>query len=187
MNKIFSPVRDVILELEALNFINSDVGRCRAWIRLALNDGLLECYLTSLLRESTELGMYYQPGALLLDPEEREMLLSLLQGLASLAFQLSFKSAVLNEWTTTPLALAGLCAPASADDLRFAAAPPCRESWDTESQSSESTSSGRGAEGVAITSDFSLDTPGSSLLSSSLGSEKGSWSGQTENKSPLDR
>ncbi|XP_058262943.1 pleckstrin homology domain-containing family M member 1 isoform X1 [Hemibagrus wyckioides] len=175
--------RDVILELEGLSFINSDVGRCRAWVRLALNDGLLECYLTSLLRESTKLGAHYQPGALLLDPEEREVLLSLLQGLASLAFQLSYKSAVLNEWTTTPLALAGLCPPLPTDDLW----PPAsrRESWDTASQSSGSGGSGRGQEG-RTPSDISLDTTGSCHLSSSFGSEKESWSCQTENKSALE-
>ncbi|KAK3529405.1 hypothetical protein QTP70_031129 [Hemibagrus guttatus] len=174
---------DVILELEGLSFINSDVGRCRAWVRLALNDGLLECYLTSLLRESTKLGAHYQPGALLLDPEEREVLLSLLQGLASLAFQLSYKSAVLNEWTTTPLALAGLCPPLPTDDLW----PPAsrRESWDTASQSSGSGGSGRGQEG-RTPSDLSLDTAGSCHLSSSFGSEKESWSCQTENKSALE-
>ncbi|MCJ8738277.1 hypothetical protein PDJAM_G00033900 [Pangasius djambal] len=174
--------RDVIQELEGLSFINTDVGRCRAWVRLALNDGLLECYLTSLLRESTKLEAHYQPGALLLDPEEREVLLSLLQGLASLAFQLSYKSAVLNEWTTTPLALAGLCPPLSTDDLW----PPSsrRESWDTASQSSGSGGSGRGQEG-RTPSDLSLDTAGSCHLSSSFGSERESWSCQTENKSAL--
>ncbi|KAB5555316.1 hypothetical protein PHYPO_G00032300 [Pangasianodon hypophthalmus] len=174
--------RDVILELEGLSFINTDVGRCRAWVRLALNDGLLECYLTSLLRESTKLEAHYQPGALLLDPEEREVLLSLLQGLASLAFQLSYKSAMLNEWTTTPLALAGLCPPLSTDDLW----PPSsrRESWDTASQSSGSGGSGRGQEG-RTPSDLSLDTAGSCHLSSSFGSERESWSCQTENKSAL--
>lgn len=180
---VCSSFRDVILELEGLSFINSDVGRCRAWVRLALNDGLLECYLTSLLRESTKLGAHYQPGALLLDPEEREVLLSLLQGLASLAFQLSYKSAVLNEWTTTPLALAGLCPPLPTDDLW----PPAsrRESWDTASQSSGSGGSGRGQEG-RTPSDISLDTAGSCHLSSSFGSEKESWSCQTENKSALE-
>ncbi|KAF5899510.1 pleckstrin homology domain-containing family M member 1, partial [Clarias magur] len=172
--------RDVILEIEGLSFINSDVGRCRAWVRLALNDGLLECYLFSLFRESTNLGAHYQPGALLLDTEEREVLLSLLQGLASLSFQLSYKSAVLNEWTTTPLALAGLCPPLSTDDDPQ---PPSsrRESWDTASQSSGYGGSGRGQED-RTPSDLSLDTVGSSHLSSSFGSERESWNCHTENK-----
>ncbi|NXS14060.1 PKHM1 protein, partial [Neodrepanis coruscans] len=48
-------------ELEQLVFINTDVGRCRAWLRLALNDGLMECYLKLLLRDRSRLSDYYQP------------------------------------------------------------------------------------------------------------------------------
>ncbi|KAG5262951.1 hypothetical protein AALO_G00280820 [Alosa alosa] len=173
--------RDVILELEGLNFISSGVGRCRAWVRLALNDSLLECYLASLLRENSKLAGYYQQGALLLDTEDREVLLSLLQGLASLSFQLSYKSAVLNEWTVTPLALAGLCPPPAADQAFHANASSNgkhKESWDTVSQSSggSDVAAGRGGgvtEGVAEmrASNLSLDTTGSSQLSSSLSSD----------------
>ncbi|XP_070583555.1 pleckstrin homology domain-containing family M member 1 isoform X2 [Erythrolamprus reginae] len=101
--------RNIISELEKLVFINTDVGRCRAWLRLALNDGLMECYLKLLLHEKSQLAEYYHSPALLLDTEEVEFLLSYLQGLSSLAFDLSYKSAVLNEWTITPLSLSGLC------------------------------------------------------------------------------
>ncbi|KAJ8264613.1 hypothetical protein GJAV_G00151290 [Gymnothorax javanicus] len=177
--------RDVITELEHLNFISTDVGRCRAWVRLALNDGLVECYLAS-IREGSKLAAYYQPEALLLDPEDREVLLSYLQGLASLSFQLSYKSAVLNEWTVTPLALAGLCPGAEVLDLTPGAgtngAVMRKDSWDTVSQSSGSSDNmeaqrglGQGREGCGksglTSSSLSLDTTGSSQLSSSLSSD----------------
>ncbi|XP_051530923.1 pleckstrin homology domain-containing family M member 1-like [Myxocyprinus asiaticus] len=176
--------RDVVQELEHLNFINSDIGRCRAWVRLALNDGLLECYLTSLLREGSNLGSYYQPGALLMDPEDREVLLTLLQGLASLTFQLSYKSSMLNEWTNTPLILAGLCPPTPADEQQLC--PKRKESWDTVSQSSGGSGGSDWAQEAIqreprregcepnthlTSSNLSLDTSGSSQLSSSLSSD----------------
>ncbi|XP_068440042.1 pleckstrin homology domain-containing family M member 1 [Clinocottus analis] len=189
--------RDVVKELEKISFVKTDVGCCRAWLRLALNHGLLECYLASLFREGSKLRAHYQPSALLLNTEEREVLLSYLQGLASLAFNLSYKSAVLNEWTTTPLALAGLCPLSQADAIEPPpnggdlpnSKPVSKESWDTASQSSSSsdaldmlrgcpvtlTARGTGAlqEGSTAlnSSNLSLDTTGSSQLSSSLSSD----------------
>lgn len=187
----------MITELEKISFVGTDVGRCRAWLRLALNHGLLECYLVSLFRENSKLRTYYQPSALLLNTEEREVLLSYLQGLASLTFSLSYKSAVLNEWTTTPLALAGLCPLSQADTLDLpvnggnhpSSKPMCKESWDTVSQSSGSSDApdiqrgcpvllvGRGSSALQEgrtalnSSNLSLDTTGSSQLSSSLSSD----------------
>ncbi|KFQ40739.1 Pleckstrin homology domain-containing family M member 1, partial [Mesitornis unicolor] len=70
-------------ELEQLIFINTDVGRCRAWLRLALNDGLVECYLNLLLRERSRLPEYYQTTALLLDAEEKASLGSISQSSGS--------------------------------------------------------------------------------------------------------
>ncbi|XP_015243595.1 PREDICTED: pleckstrin homology domain-containing family M member 1 [Cyprinodon variegatus] len=180
--------RDVITELEKISYLGTDVGRCRAWLRLALNHGLLECYLTSLFREDSKLRAHYQPNALLLNEEDREVLLSYLQGLASLTFSLSYKSAVLKEWTTTPLALAGLCPLSQADTLNgfehLASKPGRKESWDTLSQSSGSSdpmdaqralSSGaeilQGEKTALYSSSLSLDTTGSSQLSSSLSSD----------------
>lgn len=189
--------RDVITELEKISFVGTDVGRCRAWLRLALNHGLLECYLASLFREGSKLRAHYQPSALLLNTEEREVLLSYLQGLASLTFSLSYKSAVLNEWTTTPLALAGLCPMSQADSLDLplnggdlpTSKPTYKESWDTVSQSSGSSDALDMQRGCPVTmlgrgtnvlqggrtalnsSNLSLDTTGSSQLSSSLSSD----------------
>lgn len=192
LNLLFSH-SDVISELEKISFVSTDVGRCRAWLRLALNHGLLECYLASLFREDSKLRAHYQHGALLLNTEEREVLLTYLQGLASLTFSLSYKSAVLNEWTTTPLALAGLCPVFQTEthDLLHNGGdlppsnPTSKELWDTESQSSSSSDAPdlqkrcpvltesvlQGCGSGLNTSNLSLDTTGSSQLSSSLSSD----------------
>uniref|UniRef100_H3AA51 Pleckstrin homology and RUN domain containing M1 n=1 Tax=Latimeria chalumnae TaxID=7897 RepID=H3AA51_LATCH len=178
--------RDVITELEHLNFINSDVGRCRAWVRLAVNDSLMECYLTTLLREKSLLCEFYQLTAFLLDSEECEVLLSYLQGLTSLMFHLSYKSAVLNEWTTTPLALAGLCPGTDLEPhVKSGSSSYRKESFDSSSQSSESEiievhhsrahsviHDKKNAEKSNLTSSMlSLDTTSSSQLSSSISSD----------------
>ncbi|XP_040473393.1 pleckstrin homology domain-containing family M member 1 [Falco naumanni] len=175
--------RNIVSELEQLIFINTDVGRCRAWLRLALNDGLMECYLKLLLREKSRLPEYYQATALLLDAEECEFLLCYLQGLTSLTFELSYKSAVLNEWTVTPLSLSGLC-PVSEllEPLASSASEPRRKaSLGSISQSSGSDEieiqpsvlpiSKASSKTKLTSSSLSLNTTGSSQLSSSLGSD----------------
>uniref|UniRef100_A0A8C5UFT3 Pleckstrin homology and RUN domain containing M1 n=1 Tax=Malurus cyaneus samueli TaxID=2593467 RepID=A0A8C5UFT3_9PASS len=175
--------RNIVSELEQLMFINTDVGRCRAWLRLALNDGLMECYLKLLLRDHARLPDYYQAPALLLDAEECEFLLCYLQGLSSLTFELSYKSAVLNEWTVTPLSLSGLC-PVS--ELPESPAPSAAEPRRKASLGSISQSSGsdeieiqapvlpisKASSKMKLTSSsLSLNTTSSSQLSSSLGSD----------------
>nr|XP_056720679.1 pleckstrin homology domain-containing family M member 1 [Euleptes europaea] len=173
--------RNIISELECLAFINTDVGRCRAWLRLALNDGLMECYLKLLLHEKPRLSEYYHSPALLLDAEECEFLLSYLRGLSSLAFDLSYKSAVLNEWTVTPLSLSGLCPASELLDPLVSLEPRRKESLGSLSQSSGSDE----VEGhpaamplaksqqieKLMASNLSISTTGSSQLSSSLGSD----------------
>lgn len=164
-------------------FINTDVGRCRAWLRLALNDGLMECYLKLLLRDRARLHEYYQAPALLLDAEECEFLLCYLQGLSSLTFELSYKSAVLNEWTITPLSLSGLCPMSELlEPLTSSASEPRRKaSLGSISQSSGSDEIeiqapvlpiSKASSKIKLTSSsLSLNTTSSSQLSSSLGSD----------------
>ncbi|XP_023573922.1 pleckstrin homology domain-containing family M member 1 isoform X2 [Octodon degus] len=171
--------RHIISDLERLAFVNTDVGRCRAWLRLALNDGLLECYLKLLLQEQVRLCEYYQPTALLRDTEEAEFLLSFLQGLTSLSFELSYKSAILNEWTLTPLALSGLCPLSELDPLPTSSVELQRkESLDSISHSSGSEDIEVQHSGHKIrrhrkltASSLSLDTASSSQLSCSLNSD----------------
>lgn len=171
--------KHTIADVEHLVFVSTDVGRCRAWLRLALNDGLMECYLKLLLQEPARLCEYYQPSALLRDPEESEFLLSFLQGLTSLSFELSYKSSILNEWTLTPLALSGLCPFSELDPVTTSGTELQRkESLDSISHSSGSEDIEVQHSGHKIqrhrqltASSLSLDTASSSQLSCSLNSD----------------
>nr|DBA27433.1 TPA: hypothetical protein GDO54_007927 [Pyxicephalus adspersus] len=167
--------RNVISQLENITYVSSDVGRCRSWLRLALNDCLMECYFLSLLRERSRLVEYYQPFALMLDVEDCDVVVSYLQGLSSLTFDLSYKSSILNEWTLSPLSLAGLWRDESEQVKSYE--PHRRKSLDSVSQSSSSDDANNsminGCQRKADSSTLSLDTgSSSSQLSSSLGSDE---------------
>jgi len=56
-----------------LNYVRTNVGRCRAWLRLGLNELALCSYLTALLQSSeySELLLhYYDAHALFRDTEQ---------------------------------------------------------------------------------------------------------------------
>ncbi|XP_063814950.1 pleckstrin homology domain-containing family M member 1 isoform X2 [Pseudophryne corroboree] len=166
---------NVITQLESVSYINTDVGRCRSWLRQALNECLMECYFITLQREKSRLLEYYQPFALMLDAEDCDVVLSYLQGLSSLTFSLSYKSSILNEWTASPLSLSGLWLD---DTERVIQYEPCRrKSLDSVSQSSGSddtnTSNFSDTKRKLEESSLSLDiSSSSSQLSSSPGSDE---------------
>lgn len=167
--------RNVISQLENITYISTDVGRCRSWLRLALNECLMECYFLTLQREKSRLAEYYQPFALMQDPEDCDVVLTYLQGLSSLSFDLSYKSSILNEWTLSPLSLAGLWLEDSEHVIAYE--PHRRKSLDSVSQSSSSDDANHsmigGSQSKADSSALSLDTgSSSSQLSSSLGSDE---------------
>lgn len=162
--------RDVIAQLETISYINSDVGRCRSWLRLALNDSLMECYFLTLQRETSRLAEYYQPFALLRDAEDCDVVLRYLQGLSSLMFSLSYKSSILNEWTASPLTLSGLWLE-DAEHCIGQYEPHRRKSLDSVSQSSGSDDTNHSV--ISKRPLESLDnSSSSSQLSSSLGSDE---------------
>ncbi|XP_064610811.1 LOW QUALITY PROTEIN: uncharacterized protein LOC135475013 [Liolophura sinensis] len=99
---------DVVSQLNHLGQISSEVGMCRAWVRVALNECLMESYVDAMIADTSTLVNYYKRTAYLRDPEEPDILKSYLQGLSEFQFQLSYNSSVLNLWTTAPLILSGL-------------------------------------------------------------------------------
>ena len=62
--------RATLQKIEKLHLITTDVGKCRAWIRLALNDGLLGSYLESMVKDKNETSRtYYDRTAFIRDQQ----------------------------------------------------------------------------------------------------------------------
>ncbi|KAG8240174.1 hypothetical protein J437_LFUL009464 [Ladona fulva] len=103
--------RDIIYQILGLSQIQTDVGRCRAWLRQALNDGLMLSYLGAMRRDSSALSPYYQRSALLKDVELLEVIQQLIQGIEGYPFSLACNSSMLNSWTDAPLLLSAIWTP----------------------------------------------------------------------------
>lgn len=98
---------DVITQLKHL-VVTTEIGLCRAWIRLALNDCLIVSYLDAILADRNQLKKYYGVNAFLMDSELPDILKEYLQGLMQFEFRLNYNSSKLNMWDTLPLQLAGI-------------------------------------------------------------------------------
>lgn len=69
--------KDTIHQIEKLRAITTDVGKGRAWIRLALNEGLLVSYLRSMIADQTTLRRHYQRHALMRDADTMDVFIRL--------------------------------------------------------------------------------------------------------------
>jgi len=99
--------KQVISQVDSLTQVSSEVGKARAWLRLAFNDGLLVSYLTAMISDQVSLAVHYEKFAFLRDPEKRDLCLSYLKGISVYTFNLSVNVSTLNRWQPRPLVLAG--------------------------------------------------------------------------------
>ncbi|XP_027041520.1 uncharacterized protein LOC113669648 [Pocillopora damicornis] len=100
--------KDVLNELEHLSHIHTPVGRCRAWIRLALNDSLMESYLVAILMDKNKLLYFYKGSSFMLDSELPSIMKTFLQGLGEFKFDFNYNTPGLNSWSGDALALCGI-------------------------------------------------------------------------------
>lgn len=103
--------KNVIMEIKNLTQISSDIGRCRAWLRIALNDGLILSFLGTILSDKPSLQKFYYTTAYLRDEEQSDIMKQLLEGTAVFHFELSCNNSVLNSWNCVPLTLANIWIP----------------------------------------------------------------------------
>lgn len=104
--------KQFIDQIQSLSQVNKDIGYCRAWIRLLINDGLLSSHLKTIRNDSSALNPYYNRHALLKDHDRLEVAERILEGVEScIRFKLPFNSSLLNQWTDQPLQMAGIWTP----------------------------------------------------------------------------
>lgn len=103
--------RQIIDQIQALSQITTEVGYCRAWIRLALNEGLLASYFCSIRRDNSALKPYYNRSAYIRDVDLVEVAQRLIENLDYVRFELACNSSLLNFWSSTPLLIAGIWSP----------------------------------------------------------------------------
>ena len=99
---------EVSRNVQQLSNISTDIGRCRAWLRSALNDGLIISYLEALTSDSSLLHGFYRSSAYIRDREHTDIVKSLLTGLDSYVFNLTVDSPTLDSWSASTLRMIGI-------------------------------------------------------------------------------
>lgn len=94
--------------LMKLSNICTEIGRCRAWLRQTLNDGLFGSYLEALTHDTSLLHGFYRSSAYIRDRDHMELLRSVFDGLDAISFQLNYDCSSLNNWSLETLKMIGV-------------------------------------------------------------------------------
>ncbi|XP_011496537.1 PREDICTED: uncharacterized protein LOC105361096 [Ceratosolen solmsi marchali] len=103
--------REIIDQIQSFSQLTTEVGYCRAWIRLALNEGLLSSYLAAIRRDNSALKPYYSRAAFIRDADLLEVAQRLIESIDYIHFDLVMNSSLLNYWSNTPLLMAAIWSP----------------------------------------------------------------------------
>lgn len=105
--------RDNIKHITSLSLISTEVGQCRAWIRIALNDCLISSYLSTMMRNMNASKPYYAHTAYIRDSDLLDVTQRLLEGVESCnpQLELNMNSSLLNSWSEEVLMLSGVWMP----------------------------------------------------------------------------
>lgn len=117
-------------QINSLKHVTTDVGKCRAWIRSTLNDGVFRSYLTSMVKYRRYIVKFYNKTAVVRDPECFRNIIALMDGIDQYNFDLTLNSSLLNTWPTTTLLLAGYWTPALKNNPLYNNNPQIAEAVD---------------------------------------------------------
>jgi len=74
--------------IQSIPFLESEKEKCRAWIRLSLNEGTMYSHFNAIIADQKLLQTYYSPKAIFSDPSHCEVTKTLFYSLSELSFQL---------------------------------------------------------------------------------------------------
>ncbi|KAH1023525.1 hypothetical protein HUJ04_012713 [Dendroctonus ponderosae] len=104
--------KQIIDQITHLSQITSEVGYCRAWIRIALNDCLLSSYLLTIRQDASAMKSYYNPTAFIRDNDMLDVAQRLIEGVEGIkTFTMPINSSLLNTWPSQSLVWAGIWFP----------------------------------------------------------------------------
>ena len=87
--------KEALTRIKNLQHPETDLGRCRAWIRMAANENSLFAYIIALQSNPDLLTKYYEPQAFLRDQDLTEAAINVLSGLETFRFELTLDTASL--------------------------------------------------------------------------------------------
>ncbi|XP_050438899.1 pleckstrin homology domain-containing family M member 1 [Adelges cooleyi] len=126
---ILSP-NGIVDQINSLKHVTTDVGKCRAWIRTTLNDGVFRSYLMSFAKYRHYIMKFYNRKAIIRDHNSFKKIIELMEGIESYNFDLTLNSSLLNTWPNGTLMLAGYWTPALKNNPLFNNNPQLAEAVD---------------------------------------------------------
>ena len=84
------------IQVTKLHHVKTDLGRGRAWLRLALNEESLESYLRIIAEDQKEKKKHYSKDALVWNSDQLMLLTTIISGLDFLNFQIEIDSPLLD-------------------------------------------------------------------------------------------
>ena len=96
------------MQLLALRNADSDIMKCRSWIRLMLSKSMMLNFLEDLQRHPGLLASHYGGEAVIRDTEQFEVIIQLMKGVSLFQFDCDYTSTRLEGWDKEVLHLAGI-------------------------------------------------------------------------------
>ena len=123
---------EIRMQLLALRNADSDIMKCRSWIRLMLSKSMMLSFLEDLQRHPGLLASHYGGEAVIRDTERFEVIIQLMKGVSLFQFDCDYTSTRLEGWEKEVLRLAGIWEPAEGNSGKGSPAQmisPCKREY----------------------------------------------------------